>query len=124
MSDSLEKRFEKQIAWFRSDSDAPNRPSKPFEKLWRNLTLVCFAVVMLALFSKGWWGWSIPDRFVVSAFGLVIVSFGLLAIYTGVAWFRIPCYRSKTSVAFWVLVSMYLLLGISFFLGGIGVIGQ
>ncbi len=125
MSDSSEKRIEKLVAWCRgNDSDASDKPPKPFEKLWSNLTIVCFALVILAVCSRSWWGWNIPGRLVASAFALVIVSMGLLAIYTGVAWLRIPCYRSKTPVAFWVLVSMYLLLGIFFFLGGIGVWGK
>ena len=114
------------------DHDANDRlngaPAKPLTRLWLIATLgYMAALVALYLFARSDWFWDMPLAVPspILAFAPIVVSMGLLAIYTGKVRLRIATfYRRRNPIGYWLSVAVALSLGIFMFLGGTGVIGQ
>ena len=125
MSGSSPNRFEKFVAWSQAARSAPERPAKPFEKLWLVGNIVYLgAIIVLYAYSSAAWDPNVPGgplRF--AALALFICSIGSYSIYTGEVSFKgYVCVRSMSPVAFWACVAVEFLIGISVFLVGISAI--
>jgi hypothetical protein len=114
------------------DEDAGDRLGdsavKPFTRLWLIAT-GGYTVVLMALYvySGSEWASGMPILVPAPLVALspILVSLGLLAIYTGEVWLRYgKLYRSRSPVIFWMFVSLAILLGIFMFLAGIGVVAR
>lgn len=101
-----------------------NTPAQPFTRLWLIAT-GGYTIGLMALYVYSGSEWArtmpLPVPPLLAALSLVLLSLGLLAIYTGEVWLRYgTLYRSRSPVIFWLSVSMAISLGIFMFLAGIG----
>ena len=98
-------------------------PPKPFTRLWLAATFGYMVLLIVPFYGYSNWGWDFPNM--PLAFAPILISLGLLAIYTGEVQLRGGTfYRSRNPIMYWLCVAMALSLGILMFLGGIGIIGQ
>ena len=123
VSDSSAKRSEKFVAWVQASRHSPERPAKPFEKMWLYGHIVCMAaLVALYAYSPNDWDPNVPGgAWRITALALFIGSIGSYSIYTGEVSFKgMVCVRSVSPVAFGVLVAMLFLMSFGVFLLGMG----
>ncbi|MEX2152555.1 MAG: hypothetical protein WD825_04400 [Gemmatimonadaceae bacterium] len=107
-----------------SEGGNDNILTKPFARMFA-IAAVVYAVglgIALYVYRRRDWDWDTP-LFALIALAALIVSFGILPLYTGEVQLRNSTfYRGKNPIMYWGAVAMIVGLGVVLFLVGIGVV--
>jgi hypothetical protein len=92
-----------------------------FVRLWDYATIGCFIGVLIALYFSASqdWDW-LPPHLLLAALSLVVLSYGLRAIYTGEVSVRGATFlRSRSPIMYWLATAIIFTVGIAMLLGGV-----